>query len=749
MRRRRLLIGGAVGGGLLLLAVVAFFLFYGRIAAWAVKTRVLPKVRARLDRSVAVGTIDVDRERVVMTDVVVTGPADDGEPLARVAKVTVEYEFWDALFGDLQVGVVTIDGLAVNVARGQDGADNVSDLVDRILGRDRGDGGGKRGGGGMRLRPKRVVVTGASFRVVDDESGTSVSGVDISVDTVPGEPFVVTTGKLVATTNFGVTAGAAGLVVSADPEDPKNTARIEVEGGRLKPWRGMTLTGIAGTIEPEQGGERAVIDLRGGYGGVDGTLWTAAGWVEPASRNGSLDLKADRFEFSRLRPILEDSPLIDFDKTSANVNVAIRVEDGVGEFEGDIDLANLTVFHEKLAEVPVRDLSFSAGFAGGFDAAQRSISLTRGDVDYRGVKISVDAFAYLPGGMMEEVGMRRLEPRVGGHLKIPTLPCQEMLDAMPVELTPHLQGFKLRGKFYADVYIDIDFADLDATRLDGGVGIRRCKVKQAPKAMDAEKFIEPFEHSVPDIGEDWVSFEIGDENPYYVPIWDISPHIINSILTTEDSLFYNHKGFITKEFRTALVKNLKAGRFKYGASSITMQTVKNVMLNRDKLLARKLQELFLTWYIETVLEKDRIMEIYLNAIEYGPGIYGIGKATQHYFGKHPRDINAVEAAFFSSILPGPKPRYVQYCTNKLSRYTTNKMPRILKKMVERDRLPPEQLSLIESGLVKLEFVYPEDFSERDCKKEIELYMATPEQLEEMNYKPARRRRDRKRRTNSN
>jgi hypothetical protein len=105
-------------------------------------------------------------------------------------------------------------------------------------------------------------------------------------------------------------------------------------------------------------------------------------------------------------------------------------------------------------------------------------------------------------------------------------------------------------------------------------------------------------------------------------------------MTTEDSSFYSHRGFIPREFRTALIRDLEAGYFKYGASSITMQMVKNVLLHREKTLSRKFQELFLTWHLERKLEKDRIMEIYVIAIEYGPALYGIKPAAEVYFGTH-------------------------------------------------------------------------------------------------------------------
>ena len=118
-----------------------------------------------------------------------------------------------------------------------------------------------------------------------------------------------------------------------------------------------------------------------------------------------------------------------------------------------------------------------------------------------------------------------------------------------------------------------------------------------------------------------------------------------------------------------------------------MQFVKNVLLYREKTLARKLQELFLTWHVENTLTKDRILEIYFNVIEYGPGaLRHRARRRWHYFGKPPKDLNPVEAAFFSSILPSPKERYKQYCEGTLTKWTTGKIERILALMLKRERI---------------------------------------------------------------
>jgi membrane peptidoglycan carboxypeptidase len=212
----------------------------------------------------------------------------------------------------------------------------------------------------------------------------------------------------------------------------------------------------------------------------------------------------------------------------------------------------------------------------------------------------------------------------------------------------------------------------------------------------------------------WHQFIVGESNEDFVLFEDISPYLVKSIMSTEDSAFYFHRGFITSEFRTALINDLKAGAFRYGASSITMQMVKNVLLYREKTLARKLQELFLTWHVENTLKKDRILEIYFNVIEYGPGLYGIGPATKHFFGKEPKDLNPVEAAFFSTILPSPKERYKQYCAGTLTKWTTDKINRILGIMLKRDRLTQEEYD--KAIATPLVFAEKGDETEQECVK---------------------------------
>jgi penicillin-binding protein 1A len=117
---------------------------------------------------------------------------------------------------------------------------------------------------------------------------------------------------------------------------------------------------------------------------------------------------------------------------------------------------------------------------------------------------------------------------------------------------------------------------------------------------------------------------------------------------------------------------------------------KVVASSREKTLSRKFQELFLVWYVEQILPKERILELYFNAIEFGPRLYGIGAAARHYFGKAAADLSPLEAAFFSSILPSPKRRYTHYCHGAPNAQWEKYLRRILSKMHERGRLDEEE-----------------------------------------------------------
>jgi len=704
--RRQLVITGAVLGSLLFLGLLGYYVVYPAAGRWMVENKVVPKLEAKLGRDVRIGSIDIDHGHAVLHDVRVSGPADGEEPLVRIDRIDVDFDFWASVLGDAEVGLVEIDGVAVRPRRDADGTDNFRDVLTRLGlgGADESGAPAKRSGFGS-LRPKRIVLTRGDVIMVDAAAQVNLSIEAFEAEWTRGGRAVVEAHRALAATTFGPAASASGLTAIDDPAEGR---RLDVVGGTVKLWPGMSLTGISGSVAPAEQ-DRFDIRFEGGYGGVEGRLWTASGWLDPALGAGSIDLDAARFTLDRLRPILERSPVVDYDKASVDARLHVEVSGAAASFAGGFHLRDFTIAHPYLADRPIPDLEIGGEIGGSFERASRTLTLDRAALTARGLPFELSGWLAMPGGLTPE-GNRRARPAVDVRLVIPKKKCQDVLEAIPPELRPYLEGFKLRGNFDTDLRVAIDWSDLPATVLDGRVGLFGCTPKEAPE--EVTRLAEPFEHYVEVELDQWMTFLVGPENPDFVPITDVSPYLIKSLMTTEDSAFYRHKGFITKEFRTALIKNLEAGYFKYGASSITMQLVKNALLYREKTAARKFQELFLSWYIETLLEKDRILEIYVNIIEYGPGLYGIGPASQHYFGKHPRDLTPVEAAFFSSILPNPKERYAQYCKGTLRGWTEDKIARILALMRKRDRLTEAEYVI--ATVTPLTFVKEGSETEQQC-----------------------------------
>lgn len=140
----------------------------------------------------------------------------------------------------------------------------------------------------------------------------------------------------------------------------------------------------------------------------------------------------------------------------------------------------------------------------------------------------------------------------------------------------------------------------------------------------------------------------------WTPLKKISRYLVKAVLIAEDDKFYQHEGFDFEAMEKAIEKDLKHKKFKFGGSTISQQLAKNLYLSSSKNPLRKLREAILTWRIEKTLSKKRILELYLNVAEWGEGIYGIGAASSHYFGKSPADLTPEEAARLAAVLPGPR-----------------------------------------------------------------------------------------------
>lgn len=153
----------------------------------------------------------------------------------------------------------------------------------------------------------------------------------------------------------------------------------------------------------------------------------------------------------------------------------------------------------------------------------------------------------------------------------------------------------------------------------------------------------------------WIHGTPYHEHYRFIPLSQISPDLQHAVVASEDARFYHHHGFDWHELQIAAADDLEGGRSR-GASTLTQQLVKNLFFGTGRSILRKGAEATLVPVAEFVLGKQRILELYLNVVEWGPGIYGAEAACRGYYGSSARNIGKSQAARLAAILPGPLKR---------------------------------------------------------------------------------------------
>ncbi len=168
-----------------------------------------------------------------------------------------------------------------------------------------------------------------------------------------------------------------------------------------------------------------------------------------------------------------------------------------------------------------------------------------------------------------------------------------------------------------------------------------------------------------------------------VALSQISPHLVRAVIGAEDSRFCLHSGFDWQAIERAWDNNQSGGRLK-GASTLTMQTAKNLYLWPGRSWVRKGLEAYFTLLLEAVWSKTRILELYLNNVEWGPGIYGAEAAARHHFSRSAADLSRQQAAQLAAVLPSP----LNWSASNPSKNVLNRAATYRQRMdiVERDRL---------------------------------------------------------------
>jgi hypothetical protein len=174
--------------------------------------------------------------------------------------------------------------------------------------------------------------------------------------------------------------------------------------------------------------------------------------------------------------------------------------------------------------------------------------------------------------------------------------------------------------------------------------------ESTPSGIEKMQFLNrPFRYEPPGSG---TSIVVQAGGPDFIAIGAVPPLFVDALLISEDAGFYGHPGVDVAEIRAAWSDNAERGTIR-GGSTITQQLVKNLFLSREKSYGRKMEEAALALLVDAALPKRRILEIYVNVIEWGPGLYGLVPAARHYFGKSPASLTPKEIAFLVCLIPSP------------------------------------------------------------------------------------------------
>jgi hypothetical protein len=373
------------------------------------------------------------------------------------------------------------------------------------------------------------------------------------------------------------------------------------------------------------------------------TTWHFSGIMHPSDKEIDVKLYADNGKVEI--PFIEKrfGARVNFDNITIKLT-NVKHSTGETKIETYCSAHNLLVNHPAFAanNVIIPDGSISADFLVGTNF----------------VSLDSSSVIHLKKASAHPYIKYTLNPVKTYELKLSTgwQDAQNIFDSFPTGMFESLEGIKVQGKlnYSLNFFLNKDLPD----KLVFESGMEKdadFKILGYGK-NDLSRLNKTFVYTPYEYGKPMKPHIIGPENPEYTPLEEMSPYLRNAVMTAEDPTFYKHHGFVEKSIRASIVTNIKKHEFSRGGSTISMQLVKNAFLTRKKTLSRKIEEILIVWLIENnnIITKDRMLEVYFNIIEWGPGIYGISEAAHYYFGKLPSELTLGESIYLAKIVPRPK-----------------------------------------------------------------------------------------------
>jgi hypothetical protein len=371
--------------------------------------------------------------------------------------------------------------------------------------------------------------------------------------------------------------------------------------------------------------------------------WAINGFADPRDRKADLEFFNPKSDTIQL-PYLDKKFNLKTGFKSIHFNLDnLSMDSGELHIDGYSSIQNLSVNHPKIAN--------------------KDVVIKNARFDYRW--IVGPRFMALDSTSTVQLNNIKCNPYVSYtnetdkiyalQLNIPKMKANDFISSLPTGLFRHFEGMEAQGNFSYALHFEYNNHQPNDIIFDSKLKPEGLKITKYGEA-DLNKINGEFTYRAIDNGVAQRPIVVGPSNPNFTPLNQISPYLQKCVLTSEDPSFFNHRGFINEAFKQSIAKNIKTKKFARGASTISMQLVKNAFLTREKTLSRKLEEILLVYILENnrISSKVRMLEVYFNIIEWGPNVYGIGEASRFYFNKIPQDLNVNQCLFLAGIIPKPK-----------------------------------------------------------------------------------------------
>lgn len=443
------------------------------------------------------------------------------------------------------------------------------------------------------------------------------------------------------------------------------------------------LSDFNARIARNPGEDVVTLQVDFGVPGKDKTDNAISGRVDTRTGDAELKVHLDRLPLAPYAAVLP--PALTLGPASSLHNVVISLLYGAADrhmtLEGNGAFDHVHLDSPRISRQRLMDISAQAQGRMELDLARQTLKLTGAEFVLGKVHALISS----------SVQRFRSAPAFDLKLKIPTVPCQDVVASVPVGFAPLLDGMQCEGAMSFEIGAFLDTANMNSLKLDFDAALGDVKITSMGKYIHFDLFDAPFEHHARQKDGTLYTFVTGPGSEHWESLTAISPNFVKVLTTTEDGNFFGHHGFSPESIKNAMIENLKRGRFVRGASTITQQLVKNLFfVEREKTISRKIQEAVTTWQIERTLTKQQMLELYLNIIELGPKIYGIKAASLTYFNRPPADLTLLQAIWLGAIVPNPRAYFHQFRDGKVGESTKATLCWIGGVMLTRDKITEDE-----------------------------------------------------------